>query len=75
MPGLAEAAALGAAARDLDRHAIEDRLGPADRAVVGEGIAVEVVDERALDREAARSGASGAVDDRRSPVSASTRVA
>ena len=50
-PRLAEAAALGAAARDLDRHAIEDGFGPADRAVVGERKLVEVRDEVALHRK------------------------
>ena len=47
-PRLAEAAPLGAAARDLDRHAIEDGLRPPGGAVVGERISVDV-DHRALD--------------------------
>ncbi len=46
--GLAETAALGAAARDLDRHAVEDRLGVRQRRVVGEREAVDVGDPGAL---------------------------
>ena len=50
-PRLAEAAPLGAAARHLDRHAIEDRLGVRQRRVVGER---ELVDVR--HQHAARAG-------------------
>ena len=47
-PRLAEAAPLGAAARHLDRHAIEDRLGVRQRRVVREREAVDVGHHRAL---------------------------
>ncbi len=46
-PGLAEAAALGAAARDLDAGAIEHRLGVRHRRVAGERVLVEVGHEAA----------------------------
>ena len=48
---LAEAAALGAAARDLDGGAVEDRLRGRDRRVVREREAVHVVEEGALGAE------------------------
>ena len=44
MPGLAEAAAAGAAAEDLDRHALVDRLGERDQRLLGVGPLVEVHD-------------------------------
>ena len=48
-PRLAEAAALGAAAGDLHRRPVEDRLGGGHRGVVGEREPVHIVEEGALD--------------------------
>ena len=48
---LAKTAAFGAAARDFDRRAVEDRLAVGDGAVDREGEVVQVLDERAVDGE------------------------
>jgi hypothetical protein len=47
--GLAEPAALGAAARDLDRRALEHRLGVRHRRVAREWILIEIGHHRAAD--------------------------
>ena len=50
-PRLAEPAALGAAAGDLDGRTVEDRFGDGHRRVVGEREAVHIVEEGALHRK------------------------